>query len=186
MSKKIFEAGQHNNCRFLQKKIVKKFVSEGVNEEIKSEEKKNGDELDLKNDCDYEGKIKELKDHLDKSELQNTVKDLQSQIEKMQENDNEQNKQIDNLKIWIIGKSIMLNSKNKWNNIKLNLKNLKEYNQNTILNNSNLKRMHSGTKAEKSVFVQKIAYLWASKQMWNDRFQLLLQIFLEKKHGQKR
>ncbi|ETO33257.1 hypothetical protein RFI_03851 [Reticulomyxa filosa] len=37
-------------------------------------------------------------------ELQNTVKDLQSQIEKMQENDNEQNKQIDNLKRGLLEK----------------------------------------------------------------------------------
>ncbi|ETO00729.1 hypothetical protein RFI_36710 [Reticulomyxa filosa] len=72
---------QHSNCRSLQNKIVRKFVSEllvicprqfelkkrGLNEEIKSEEKKHGNELDLKSDCDYEGKIKELKDDLDKS-----------------------------------------------------------------------------------------------------------------------
>ncbi|ETO06611.1 hypothetical protein RFI_30781 [Reticulomyxa filosa] len=32
----------------------------------------------------------------------------------------------------------------------------------------------------KSVLAQNIAYLWASKQMWNDRFELLLQILLKK------
>ncbi|ETO10693.1 hypothetical protein RFI_26682 [Reticulomyxa filosa] len=131
---------QHDHCEFSQNKIVRKFVSELLvicprqfhlkkrqsNEGIKSGEKEeeyNKFELNsnsnLKCNCNYVGKIKDLKDHLDKScdlissqqiipleivnelnvmseqikTLQNMIKDLQSQIKKMKENDNEKNKQ---------------------------------------------------------------------------------------------
>ncbi|ETN99437.1 NTPase, partial [Reticulomyxa filosa] len=40
--------------------------------------------------------------------------------------------------------------------------------------------IHGEAKTGKSILVQKISYLWAKKQLWNDRFQLLLQIPLRK------
>ncbi|ETN97225.1 Ras family protein, partial [Reticulomyxa filosa] len=40
--------------------------------------------------------------------------------------------------------------------------------------------IHGEAGTEKSVLSQRIAYLWANEQMWNDRFQLLLHIPLRK------
>ncbi|ETO05775.1 hypothetical protein RFI_31621, partial [Reticulomyxa filosa] len=121
---------QHDYCKFSQSRSMAKVVSElsvicpqqfelkknESNEEIKSEEHWNESNLNSKTGCNYEGKIKDLKDHLDKScnlisnkqnisseimnrlkELPNMIKNLQSQIKKMK--DNEKNKQNEQLKI---------------------------------------------------------------------------------------
>ncbi|ETO00297.1 hypothetical protein RFI_37150, partial [Reticulomyxa filosa] len=139
---------QHEHCEFSQVKTAKKLVSEllvicprqfdltkeQLNGGIKSGEEgepwnESNPNLNLnlnlnsKNNCncDYKGKIKDLKDHLDKScnliptkqsipyeiinqlnamngqikELQNVVKDLQLQLKDVKDKDNEKDKQIE-------------------------------------------------------------------------------------------
>ncbi|ETO04633.1 viral A-type inclusion protein [Reticulomyxa filosa] len=126
---------QHDYCEFSQNRIVRKLVSELLvicprqfdlkkgqsNEETKSREEDN--ELNSnsisKSNCDFKGKIKDLKDHLDKScnlipikqvisskivmsesieTLQNMIKDLQSQIQDSKLQIIENKKQIKKMK----------------------------------------------------------------------------------------
>ncbi|ETO20632.1 keratin, type II cytoskeletal 1-like isoform 6 [Reticulomyxa filosa] len=123
---------QHDYCEFSQNKTVRKSVSELLDNQMKGQNQKEDGEnwsesnSNLKNNCNcnYKGKMKDLKDHLDNScnlipikqnityeitnqlnvmsgqikELQNVVKDLQLQLKDMKDKENEKNKQIDNLK----------------------------------------------------------------------------------------
>ncbi|ETO14962.1 hypothetical protein RFI_22405 [Reticulomyxa filosa] len=137
---------QHKNCEFTKNKSIRQQISDLLvicprqydlkrrksNQEIKIGEQENETDYYSKNQCDYKCKIKDIKDHLDKScklisfqqimllfkELQSqlhikklqieelTEKNLESkkEIEKLKKNDNEKNKQIQQLNNEIIKK----------------------------------------------------------------------------------
>ncbi|ETO14629.1 hypothetical protein RFI_22741 [Reticulomyxa filosa] len=140
---------QHDHCEFSRSKTVRQLVSEllvicprqyELTKHAQSDEgTKSGERGECeKGNCDYKGKIRDMKDHLDSlcnlnsskqsdsldmldqlntineqiKQLQNTTKDLQSQlqseklesrkqIEKLKENDNRQHGQIEQLNVSI-------------------------------------------------------------------------------------
>ncbi|ETO33049.1 hypothetical protein RFI_04056, partial [Reticulomyxa filosa] len=117
--------GQHDHCKFSKNKVARQQISElivicpreydlGHVQSNEGRENENGTNCELKNNCNYKGKIKEMKEHLNKScqlistkqnspRIQSQLETMNSEIEKLQHMVKElqaqlQDKQIDYLK----------------------------------------------------------------------------------------